>query len=148
MPDTSTAIRNATHKVVRNTIQQYDPANDSCSVVPFNEFYAVDQNQPKPTLDDADKNLLTQTLSAPLKAVYDDLSAKLDRMLASQPACVGDGNIDGVVNAQDLDNWRMISQAWGLSSTYDLNFDGLTNDADRDLLVLNTGPCAKAYSLY
>jgi hypothetical protein len=116
--------------------------------VPFSEFYAVDQNQPKPTLDDADKNLLTQTLSAPLKAIYDDLTAKLDRMLASQPACVGDGNIDGVVNAQDLDNWRMISQAWGLSSTYDLNFDGLTNDADRDLLARNAGPCAKAYSLY
>jgi hypothetical protein len=33
MPDTSTAIRNATHKVVRNTVQQYDPANDNCSVV-------------------------------------------------------------------------------------------------------------------
>ena len=148
MPDTSTAIRNATHKVVRNTVQQYDSANDSCSVAPVNEFYAVDQNQPKPTLDDADKNLLTQTLSAPLKAIYDDLTAKLDRMLASQPACVGDGNIDGVVNAQDLDNWRMISQAWGLSSTYDLNFDGLTNDVDRDLLARNAGPCAKAYSLY
>ncbi|WP_413912142.1 hypothetical protein [Candidatus Skiveiella danica] len=55
MPDTSTAIRNATHKVVRNTVQQYDPANDNCSVVPFSEFYAVDQNQPKPTLDDADR---------------------------------------------------------------------------------------------
>jgi hypothetical protein len=42
----------------------------------------------------------------------------------------------------------MISQAWGLSSTYDLNFDGLTNDADRDLLAGNAGTCAKAYSLY
>jgi len=56
--------------------------------------------------------------------------------------------MDGVVNALDQDNWRMISQAWGLSSTYDLNFDGLTNDADRDLLARNAGPCAKAYSLY
>ena len=69
-------------------------------------------------------------------------------MLASQPACVGDGNADGVVNALDIDNWRMISQAWGLSSTYDLNFDGLTDDADRALLAGNTGACAKAYSLY
>jgi len=141
-------MRNATHKVVRNTIQQYNPANDSCTVVPVSEFYAVDQKQPKPTLDDADKNLLTQTLSAPLKAIYDDLSAMLERMLASQPPCVGDSNMDGVVNALDLDNWRTISQGWGLSSTYDLNHDGLTDAADRALLAGNTGACAKAYSLY
>ncbi len=148
MPDTSTAIRNATHKVVRNTVQQYSPATDSCAVVPVNEFYAVDEAVPVPALDDADKNLLAQPLGAVLQAIYDDLTAKLDRMLASQPACVGDGNADGVVNALDLDNWRMISQAWGLSSTYDLNFDGLTDDADRALLAGNTGACAKAYSLY
>lgn len=148
MPDTSTAIRNATHKVVRNTLQQYDPTTDSCGVVPVNEFFAVNQNRPKPALDDADKNLLTAALSAPLKAIYDDLTAKLDRMLTSQPACVGDGNMDGVVDAQDLDNWRRISQAWGLSSTYDLNFDGLTDATDRALLAGNAGACAKAYSIY
>jgi hypothetical protein len=58
-------------------------------------------------------------------------SAQLATLLASQPACPGDGNIDFVVNQQDLEDWRFYSESFGLSSVYDLNLDGLTNTADR-----------------
>ena len=44
-------------------------------------------------------------------------------MLASEPACLGDGNRDGVVDAEDLSEWRRIAADWGLSSVYDFLFD-------------------------
>jgi hypothetical protein len=56
-------------------------------------------------------------------------------VLASQPACPGDGNIDGVVDDLDLEDWQFYEQSTGLSSWYDLDFDGLTNDLDREIIT-------------
>lgn len=148
MPDSSVALRNAGYKIVRNTTLQYSSQSDSCNTVTTNEFFSIDQAKPTPLLDNADRNLLSQALSASLQATYDDLQLQLNKLLASQPTCVGDGNMDGVVNALDIDNWRRISQSWGLSSAYDFNFDGLTNDADFALIQANFGTCPKAYTLY
>jgi hypothetical protein len=68
--------------------------------------------------------------------------------LASQPACPGDGNIDGKVDALDIQNWTVVSHSWGLSSIYDINLDGLTNGADLTLIGNNQVTCPKTSSVY
>lgn len=149
-PVVTTAIRNKDFKLVQNTNETYDPASDSCSNIKSNEFYAVNQNIPVPALDDPQLEL-TKTQSswpASLTAIYNSLLSQLASILASQPACPGDGNMDGVVNAQDLSLWGMISQIWGKSSVYDFNLDGLTNNADQISITQNMGSCPKSSAVY
>jgi len=105
-----------------------------------------------PLLDTADKNLLPTT-DPELEAIRKDLRAKLDDMLASNPPCPGDGNMDGVVNAQDLNNWRKIAHDWGLSSVYDFLTpeyrDGLTDNKDEAVIQANLNKtCDRTYSIY
>jgi hypothetical protein len=69
----------------------------------------------------------------------DELAAQLAAIRASVPFCPGDGNIDFVVNDQDLADWRFYSQSTGHSSVYDLNIDGLTNAADQAIIEQNLG---------
>ena len=149
VPEVSSAVRNERFKIVRNTTQAYSTAADSCSPVVTNEFYEVDQAVPTPRLDNPDRNLLLAPLSAELQRVYGELTARLDELLASEPACPGDGNKDGVVNAADVSNWRRISQDWGLSSVYDFVVDGLTNASDGQVVQQNVGTtCAKSHGVY
>ncbi len=147
-PEVSTAIRNDQYKIVQNTIQTYDSSADSCSSVVSNEFYEVDQAKPIPKLDNADLNLLLQPLSAQLQGIYDSLYAQLTAILASQPDCPGDGNMDGKVDALDELNWLQRIKNWVLSSVYDFTNDGLTDAADGQVIRNNPGPCKKATSVY
>jgi hypothetical protein len=149
-PEISIGIRNDNYKVVRNTIQTYDAATDTGGPVTADEFYQINEDVPTPLLDTAALNLIpTQSTWSPaLAANFTQLRAQLDTILASQPACPGDGNIDGQVDAVDIDNWTVISQSWGLSSTYDVNLDGLTNNADATLISSNQGACPKTSSVY
>jgi hypothetical protein len=145
----SSAIRNERYKIVRNMIQSYDVASDSCGPLVTNEFYEVDQATPTPLLDNPDRNLLLAPLSADLQRVYADLTAKLDELLASEPACPGDGNKDGVVDAADLVNARGLASDWGFSSVYDFAGDGVTNGSDLQVVQQNLGTtCAKSHGLY
>jgi hypothetical protein len=95
------------------------------------EFYEINEAVPVPKLDKAGTELPLNALTPEQQQNYNELSAQLATLLASQPACPGDGNIDFVVNQQDLEDWRFYSESFGLSSVYDLNLDGLTNTADR-----------------
>lgn len=149
VPEISSAIRNERYKIVRNTTQTYDTAADSCGPVTTNEFYEVDQATPSPKLDNPDRNLLATPLSAELQRVYAELTAKLDDLLASQPACPGDGNRDGVVDAQDLANVMGLVTNWGFSSVYDFGADGLTGTADAQVVRDNLGrSCAASHGVY
>jgi hypothetical protein len=68
---------------------------------------------------------------------FNDLSSRLDKMLASEPECTGDGNLDRRVDQTDLDDWAAFD---GLgSSVYDLNLDGQTDDADTMIIRQNYG---------
>jgi hypothetical protein len=140
-PEISIAIRNDEYKLVQNTTQSYDPARDSCSSVVTDELYAVDQAVPVPKLDNEDADLLRQPLSPALQATYRNLRDELDDLLASQPACPGDGNGDRVVDGIDVANWRGITLGWGLSSVYDFDLDGLTDGADGKVIVRHHGRC-------
>lgn len=151
-PEVSTAIRNDQYKLVQNTTQTYDTLTDMCGTVVTNELYEVNQAVPEPLLDNPERNLLLSPTPAVLE-IHDDLRAKLDAMLASEPDCPGDGNRDGIVDSEDLSNWRRIAADWGLSSVYDFvigeHHDGLTNQLDGDLIERNLGmECGKSYALY
>ena len=164
LPEVSTAIRNNDFKLLQNTIQQYNPPPaDSCSPSSSYEFYAVNQSAPLPLLENPDpttgNNLLINGAPNPvwpasLTATYNSLLTQLTTILASQPACPGDGNIDGIVNAQDLSFWATISAnpPWGLSSVYDFPvsgiYDGLTNTTDQTIITNNLGNCPRPTSIY
>ncbi|CAM5433512.1 sulfatase-like hydrolase/transferase [Eoetvoesiella caeni] len=152
LPEVSTAIRNDRYKLVQNTTQTYDPGTDKIGSAVTEELYEINQAVPTPLLDTTTRNLLPAT-TAETQAAYNDLKSKLDNMLASEPDCPGDGNKDGVVNAEDLSNWGRIAHAWGLSSVYDFMvnnvFDGLTNTVDGDIIQNNLGKtCASAHAIY
>jgi hypothetical protein len=114
------------------------------------EFYAIDQAPGTPLLEDpAANDLLRGPLTPAQQNAYTALTAKLDELLASEPDCPGDGNKDGVVDAQDLSNWRRIAQGWGLSSVYDFLFDGRTDAADEQVIQQHMGmACPKRHGVY
>lgn len=149
-PDTTMAVRDATHKLVRNTLVSYNAAADTCAPVTTDEFYAVDERVPTPALDKEGLDLLPSfsTWSGSLVARYNTLLGSLNAILASQPDCPGDGNKDDVVDAQDIANWRLISSTWGLSSAYDFNLDGVTDSADLDIIHQQQGTCPRSTAIY
>ena len=54
--------------------------------------------------------------------------------------CVGDGNLDGVVDEEDIEQlgyWQALS---GLSSWYDFDLNGLTNEADLAFITADSLP--------
>ncbi len=152
VPESTVAIRNDRYKLVVNSSIDYDPASGEHKEMTTEELFEVNQAAPVPLLDTADRNLLP-TSDPQLEAIRKDLRAKLDDMLASNPPCPGDGNIDGVVNAEDLSNWRKIAHDWGLSSVYDFltpEFrDGKTDSKDEAVIQANLNKtCERTYSLY
>lgn len=152
VPESTVAIRNERYKLVVNTSVDYDPVSNGHREVSSEELYEINQAAPMPLLDTEDRNLLPAT-DPQLEAIRSDLRNKLDAMLASNPACPGDGNIDGIVNAEDLENWRKIAHDWGLSSVYDFLTpeyrDGKTDNKDEAIIQANLGKtCPRTYSLY
>lgn len=135
------AVRNAHYKLVINRALDYDIATDSGQEVETEEFYRIDQDKLAPRLDREGQNLLAGTLDADEQANYDTLKTRLNGLLASQVACPGDGNGDGAVDATDVASYTAIHATWGQSSTYDFNFDGLTDALDLQIINDNLGPC-------
>jgi arylsulfatase A-like enzyme len=149
-PEITIAVRNDTYKLVRNTIQTYDPNTDTGGPVTADEFYQIDQSIPTPQIDKAGLDLMPSqsSWSPAITANHDALLSQLDAILASQPACPGDGNIDKRVTDQDVTYWGLLSQAWGLSSVYDFNLDGVTDNADLTIINNNMGACPPSSSVY
>ena len=73
---------------------------------------------------------------------YDSLNKQLKSLLASQPPCPGDINLDGTVDYLDVVEWEMFQEAsLGFSSWADVNLDGLTDQADLAIILQNQGAC-------
>ncbi|MGD9662863.1 MAG: sulfatase-like hydrolase/transferase [Porticoccaceae bacterium] len=135
------AIRNDAFKLVRNHSLDYDISTNTGVDVESEELYLIDQGTPNPRLDRAGENLLDGSLTQHQQDNYLALAMELDNLLASQVSCPGDGNSDGEVNQEDLDNYQAISARWGKSSSYDFNLDGLTDAADEEIIFANLGVC-------
>lgn len=152
LPETSIAVRNDTYKLIRNIAQEYLPQTDSVQTITTEELYTVNQAAPVPLLDTPDRNLLPTT-DAATQAQYTSLRTTMDSILASEPYCPGDGNMDRVVNAKDVSDWSRIATSWGLSSVYDFFVNGLldgkTNSVDGDIIQANLGQvCPPSYGTY
>jgi hypothetical protein len=148
-PLTAFAIRNNLYKLVINNYQGYDATANACAAQSVTEFYQINQKVPTPKIDTADLNLLANgnKLNRQQQTNYNFLSAQLDTLLASQPICPGDVNLDGVVNYQDVAAWTAFQQlSLGLSSWADINRDGLTDDADLSIILANQGQCPTSQS--
>lgn len=140
-PTSTQAARNNDFKLVRNQALDYDISTDGGVEVVTEEFYAVDQDSPLPRIDEAQLELAIPSLNAEQQNNLALLRAELNRVMASQISCPGDGNGDNVVDALDLTTQAAVQARWGGSSTYDFNIDGFTNDLDRDIINANLGPC-------
>ncbi len=107
-------------------------------------FTSINEKVPVPKLDTADADLLANgtKLNRQEQKNYDALTAELKTLLASQPACPADINLDGIVNYLDIAQWAMFEElSLGNSSWADLNLDGLTNDADLTIILQSLGVC-------
>jgi Sulfatase len=138
------AMRNDQYKLVVNNFQAYDATSNACLATTSTEFYRINENVPVPKLDRTDADLLANgaKLNRQEQKNYDALTVQLKTLLASQPACAADINLDGVVNLVDIGQWTMFADlSLGLSSWADVNLDGLTDQADLTAILQNLGAC-------
>ncbi len=142
-PTVYQAVRDEAYKLVRNWALDFDVSTGIGQGVQTEELYRIDQAAPVPALDRAHTNLLDRKLLPEEQRRYEALVAELESVLASQVACPGDGNGDGVVDSVDVDEHHRISTGWGESSPYDLNHDGRTDEADLAIIRENMGPCPR-----
>lgn len=134
------AVRNEHFKLVRNRALDYDPAIDDGVEIATEEFYRIDQAAPIPLLDTEDRDLLAHGGLNPVQQQnFDELEQELEAILASKMDCPGDGNDDGNVDQADLDNYDEIVSEWNGSSSYDFDYDGVTDATDRQVIEDNLG---------
>ncbi len=132
LPDWQMAMRNDDYKLVQAATTDYDATTATCLTTEVTELYKIDDNVP-PKLDDAESNLLAppHQLNRTEKKALASLTAELAKLLDSEVPCSGDGNLDGVVDQKDVDQFNYWANVTGSqSSWYDLNLDGLTNQND------------------
>ena len=141
LPTSQLAIRNDHFKLVQ--LQQ--PNCDTGQEDTVTEFYEINERPVIPKIDRPDgqlaNNLLTTqpNLTPIQRQNFNALSDQLQQLLDSQPPpCPGDGNLDRLVNTEDLDNWRFFhTHNNGQSSWYDFNNDGLTDEQDLAIILDN-----------
>jgi arylsulfatase A-like enzyme len=119
------------------------------------EFYSLKPTKTNPAgIDRAEDNLLKECqretpppppccsdpatcLHPEARVAFEKLNKRLEQILASEPACPGDGNLDKVVNQLDLDGVQAF--AGPNPSFFDFNRDGQTDDRDQDVVQENFG---------
>src|SRR5262249_26051107 len=133
-PSRSWAIRNERFKLVKTERASCDSSEN-----PF-EFYDLQPRLSNPVGLDLSINNLLNTNAPPLTlfqaANLLQLQHALNNILNSEPVCYGDGNLDKVVDEQDLDG---VLRYWGQPSVFDINNDGTTDQNDLDCVLQNLG---------
>ena len=143
------AVRDNHFKLVRTQVENCQ-ANGANQLELKYEFYTIDDAAPVPKLDREQDNLLTSPTLPPQGLTPDQRVhfyvplADFLLCLRSEPACPGDGNLDKRVNHQDILDWQTFAEtchnnANQCSSVYDLNYDAVTDSADRVIIDANFG---------
>jgi hypothetical protein len=146
-PLSAEAIRNDGYKVVQNHyVGEPTPPDDeypNCDPLDSTEFYQIDEAENNPRIDREQDNLINPATGLPddpaQQLIFADLVNQLNAIMNSvQPCPAGppagylssiDGNQDGVVNEDDLDNLLGFAEAGG-SSWYDVDENGATDSVD------------------
>ncbi len=144
-------MRNDRFKLLQKEVPNCTTGQDDL----VTEFYEIDELAPIPRIDRPDGQLANNLLPNPTLppdqqltpeqlANFNALSAELQVLLNSEIPCPGDGNLDKKVNGKDVQDWKFFSSLPldsnnMNSSWYDFNFDGLTNDADRQIIKQHLG---------
>ena len=138
LPVYQTAVRDDEFKLVVRELQDCPGTHTST------EFYMINEKPILPMLDQDD--LLdgkgfdgVSSLTEIARRHFESLLLEMNEILNSEPDCPGDGNLDKLVNTEDLWNWETLATDRGASSVYDFNFDGLTSDPDLSIISENLG---------
>jgi hypothetical protein len=131
-PQAVWTVRNDRYKLVKSQLATCDDTNN-----PY-EFYDLTPTVLNPVgLDNSPFNLLTKpSLNQSEKVNLTRLFAELEKILASEPACPGDGNEDKKVNEEDIQG---VIDNWGQPSVFDFNDDGTTDLKDLQIIETNFG---------
>jgi hypothetical protein len=143
LAETQAAIRNDSFKLLKFEEPNCDAGG---ALEPRFEMYALSAGtaSPEGNLDNlAASDLLARgdgELNAVQQTNYEQLTLQMDKALAGEPECSGDGNMDYVIDDKDLDAWAFWQEETsGQSSWYDINLDGLTDEADQQIILDNMG---------
>jgi len=143
-PDSQQAIRDANFKLLQ--INRF--SCDAQQLVAIEEFYEINESPhaDELKLDREEYNLLASGSEDDLTDLQRErlnwLREKLAELKDSVIDCPGDGDGNLIVDQADLDNWAYWAdpeRGGGLSSWYDLNRDGVTDEADREIILANMG---------
>jgi arylsulfatase A-like enzyme len=132
IPAQSWAVRDDHYKLVYSILASCDTNN------PY-EFYDLQPSTLNPVgLDTMFDDLLASRLPlTPQESQhYTNLLAELVAIMNSEPVCYGDGNLDKVVNQEDLVG---VLTYWGQPSVFDFNNDGTTDENDLAIVLANFG---------
>jgi arylsulfatase A-like enzyme len=132
LPTSVWTVRNDRYKLVKSKRASCD-----ANINPY-EFYDLKPNLINPDgLDNSPDDLLASgQLTSDQQSNLDELMAVLDSILASEPACLGDGNLDKTVDFEDING---LVANWGQPSVFDFNNDGITDQTDLQTLLANYG---------
>ena len=155
LPLAQRAVRNDKYKLIQEV-------NDSCTAdqlqpdqVPL-QLYVIDQKPGIPLIERPDNNNIitdqnnpTAGLTAEQVASFQSLMNELNTILNSETQCIGDGNMDGKVDGQDIKTWARFQKSG--SSWYDYYpfsttqlYDGLTDHRDQTVIQQNLGRTCQA----
>lgn len=132
-------VRRGPWKLVLNQLPACLIPND-CDV----EFYwlptpvAPDQPGVESSQGTLSWDPLTEEMPPAAFEAYLDLRAELVQLLSSQPPCPADGNLDGIVDGDDLSG--LLSE-WGGMGFWDADQSGVVDGRDLALLLAAWGQC-------
>ena len=154
LPIDQKATRNDGYKLVRKDVEvcaQAPGTDKDDTIQTLNELYQINEDPPLTLKIDKQGTALcgeTDTcptgLTSAQAATYTQLTDSMNATLASEPACLGDGNLDKMVNGADKQNWLFFSTHGVLveggppntSSWYDFNHDGKTDEVDLQVYIV------------
>jgi arylsulfatase A-like enzyme len=157
LPISQEATRDDNYKLVRKEVEvcaQAPSMNDTMQT--YNEFYAINENPPLTLEIDKENTSLCgepetgdcpANLNEDQTKIFNQLTDSMNTTLASEPPCPGDGNLDKVVNFEDVENWFYFATNGtpvqggppNTSSWYDFNIDGKTNRRDLRIILQHFG---------
>ncbi|MCH8492718.1 MAG: sulfatase-like hydrolase/transferase [Idiomarina sp.] len=143
-PESQQAIRDANFKLL-----QINRLNcETQQLFAVEEFYEVNESPyaSQLKLDREENNLLANYAEHELTELQQErlnwLRNKLTELKDGVIDCPGDGDGNLVVDQTDVENWEYWAdpeRGGGLASWYDLNRDGVTDEADLEIILANMG---------